>query len=75
VLARWDTNARAGLFASCPVVALELLSAARDEAKYATLAADFGALPAGARHRRRVPSGAHRVTGCAAVADFPPPTT
>jgi predicted nucleic acid-binding protein len=45
VLARWDATARAGLFASCPVVALELLAAARDEAEYARLATGLDALP------------------------------
>ncbi len=45
VLARWDATARARLFASCPVVALELLAGARDEAEYTRLSADFGALP------------------------------
>jgi predicted nucleic acid-binding protein len=45
VLARWDATARARLFASCPVVALELLAGARDAAQYARLAADFDALP------------------------------
>jgi len=45
MLARWDATARARLFASCPVVALELLSGARDEAEHARLATDFDALP------------------------------
>jgi predicted nucleic acid-binding protein len=45
VLARWDATARARLFASCPVIALELLAGARDEADYMRLAADFDALP------------------------------
>ena len=41
---RWIATARAGLLASCPVVALELLAAARDEAEYTTLSADFESL-------------------------------
>ena len=45
VLDRWDATARARLLASCPVVALELLSGARNEAEYARLSADFDALP------------------------------
>jgi predicted nucleic acid-binding protein len=45
ILARWDATARARLFASCPVVALELLAGARDEAEYTRLFADFDALP------------------------------
>jgi predicted nucleic acid-binding protein len=45
VLVRWAATARARLFASCPVVALELLTGARDEAEYTRLAGDFDALP------------------------------
>jgi predicted nucleic acid-binding protein len=41
---RWIATARTGLLASCPVVSLELLAAARDEAEYTTLAADFESL-------------------------------
>jgi predicted nucleic acid-binding protein len=45
ILARWDATARARLFVSCPVVALEVLTGARDETEYARLAAAFDALP------------------------------
>jgi predicted nucleic acid-binding protein len=41
---RWIATARAELLASCPVVALELLAAARDDSEYTTLAAHFEAL-------------------------------
>jgi predicted nucleic acid-binding protein len=42
---RWNATLRAGLLASCPVVALELLAAARDENEYTALAAALDALP------------------------------
>jgi predicted nucleic acid-binding protein len=42
---RWDATLRAGLLASCPVVALELLAAARDENEFTALAAALDALP------------------------------
>jgi predicted nucleic acid-binding protein len=42
---RWEATLRAGLIASCPVVALELLAAARDEAEHTALAHAFDALP------------------------------
>ena len=42
---RWEATLRAGLLASCPVVALELLAAARDENEYTALAAALDALP------------------------------
>ena len=42
---RWDATLRAGLLASCPVVALELLAAARDENEFSALAAALDALP------------------------------
>jgi predicted nucleic acid-binding protein len=42
---RWEATLRAGLIASCPVVALELLAAARDEDEYTALAQAFDALP------------------------------
>jgi len=42
---RWEATLQAGLIASCPVVALELLAAARDEDEYAALAQAFDALP------------------------------
>ena len=42
---RWEATLRAGLLASCPVVALELLAAARDELEFTALAAALDALP------------------------------
>ena len=42
---RWEATLEAGLIASCPVVALELLAAARDEDEYTALAAALDALP------------------------------
>jgi predicted nucleic acid-binding protein len=45
ILPRWEATLQAGLIASCPVVALELLAAARDEDEYTALAQAFDALP------------------------------
>ncbi len=45
ILGRWEATLQAGMIASCPVVALELLAAARDESEYAALAEAFDALP------------------------------
>jgi predicted nucleic acid-binding protein len=45
VHARWEATLRAGLLASCPVVALELLAAARDEDEYGALSSALDALP------------------------------
>jgi predicted nucleic acid-binding protein len=45
VLDRWDATMRARLLASCPVVALELLAGARDEAEYGALSIALDALP------------------------------
>lgn len=45
ILPRWEATLRAGLIASCPVVALELLAAARDEDEYTGLAQALDALP------------------------------
>lgn len=42
---RWDATVRGGLIASCPVVALELLAAARDEDEYRALSIALDALP------------------------------
>jgi hypothetical protein len=44
---RWDSTLRAGLLAACPVVALELLAAARDKTEFTALAAALDALPQG----------------------------
>jgi predicted nucleic acid-binding protein len=45
VLPRWLATARANRLASCPVVALELLAAARDEEAFADLDRTLTALP------------------------------
>jgi predicted nucleic acid-binding protein len=46
VLPRWLATARSNQLASCPVVALELLAGARDEAAFADLDRTLAALPA-----------------------------
>jgi predicted nucleic acid-binding protein len=45
VSARWEATLQADLLASCPVVALELLAAARDENEFTALSAALDALP------------------------------
>jgi predicted nucleic acid-binding protein len=45
VLDRWRATAAAGLLASCPVVALELLASARDEEAFGDLDRTLAALP------------------------------
>ncbi|WP_354697447.1 Ribonuclease VapC51 [Paraconexibacter sp. AEG42_29] len=45
VAERWQATLRAGLVASCPVAALEILASARDEAGHAALDGALGALP------------------------------
>lgn len=42
---RWKATARAGLLVSCPVAALEILSATRDEREFAAFEQGLGALP------------------------------
>jgi predicted nucleic acid-binding protein len=42
---RWTATVRADLLVSCPVAALEMLAAARDEAEFESLSRDFEALP------------------------------
>jgi len=46
VLSRWLATARANLLAVCPVVSLELLASARDEAAFVELDSTLSALPA-----------------------------
>jgi predicted nucleic acid-binding protein len=41
----WEATLRAGLLASCPVVALELLAATRDESEFSALARALDGLP------------------------------
>jgi predicted nucleic acid-binding protein len=45
VFARWLATAESNLLVVCPVVALELLAAARDEEKFANLDRTLAALP------------------------------
>ncbi len=45
VLPRWLATEESDLLVVCPVVALELLAAARNEEKFATLDQSFAALP------------------------------
>ncbi len=45
VLARWSATAKRGLLVVCPVVALELLSTARNQDKFASLDHSLAALP------------------------------
>ncbi len=46
VLARWSATAKRDLLVVCPVVALELLAAARNEERFTSLDRTFAALPA-----------------------------
>ncbi len=52
VLARWLATAESGLLVACPVVALELLAAAPDEAAFTDLDRTLAALPAAPVTRR-----------------------
>lgn len=45
VAGRWRATVEAGLIASCPVVALEILTSARDEEEFALLDGTLAALP------------------------------
>ncbi len=45
VRASWRNTARAGLLASCPVAALEILTSARDQSEFADLERVLAALP------------------------------
>jgi predicted nucleic acid-binding protein len=83
---RWEATLEAGLIASCPVVALELLAAARDENQYTALAQALDALPqapvtAGAcraaltashdlRGSRRLPAADYLIAAAAAERGF-----
>jgi predicted nucleic acid-binding protein len=46
VVARWSATAKRDLLVVCPVVALELLAAARNEERFTSLDRTFAALPA-----------------------------
>jgi predicted nucleic acid-binding protein len=41
----WEATNDAGLFASCPVAALEIFRTARDESEFQALSTNFGLLP------------------------------
>ncbi|CAN5150477.1 PIN domain nuclease [soil metagenome] len=45
IVGRWKATLRAGLIASCPVAALEILASARDEDGFAALDRALSALP------------------------------
>jgi len=45
MLPRWESALAAGLFASCPVAALEILSGARNEDEFGALSRALAALP------------------------------
>ncbi|MGD1058947.1 MAG: PIN domain-containing protein [Solirubrobacteraceae bacterium] len=84
VLSRWLATARANLLAVCPVVSLELLASARDEAAFVELDSTLSALPAapitqsagaaavGAsrdlRGERRIPAADYLIAAAAAAA-------
>ena len=83
---RWEATFDAGLLASCPVVALEVLTTARDEAQYNALSRVFDALrqapvTAGAcraalaasrelRGSRRLPAADYLIAAAAAERGF-----
>lgn len=86
VLPRWAATRDAGLLAVCPIVALELLAAARDEQAFQALDQAFQALPSapvtravcdralGAsrelRGERRLPAADYMIAAAAAERDF-----
>jgi predicted nucleic acid-binding protein len=86
VAGRWAASVEAGLFASCPVAALEILASARDEAEFDVLNRSLAALPqapvtetacraavtASARlqARRRLPAAEYLIAAAAAERGF-----
>ncbi len=86
VLLRWKATIEAGLLASCPVVALEILAGARNESDFADLDRALSALPqapvtAGAcaaalgasralRGSRRLPAADYLIAAAAAERGF-----
>lgn len=86
VMDRWKATVAAGLVASCPVAALEILSGARDEDAFAALDRALAALPQapitatacraalGAsrelRGRRRLPAADYLIAAAAAERGF-----
>jgi predicted nucleic acid-binding protein len=83
---RWAASIEAGLFASCPVTALEILATARDEQDFDALQGGFAALPqapvtetvcrgalAASRElqaRRRLPAADYLIAAAAAERGF-----
>jgi predicted nucleic acid-binding protein len=83
---RWEASLQAGLLVSCPVVALELLAAARDENEFTALSAALDALPQAPvttsacraalaascelRGRRRLPAADYLIAAAAAERGF-----
>jgi predicted nucleic acid-binding protein len=83
---RWKATARAGLLVSCPVAALEILTATRDEREFAAFEEALGALPQapvtasacqaalGASRdlgaRRRIPAADYLIAAAAAERGF-----
>ena len=86
VRARWRATSDAGLFVSCPVVALEVLAGTRDEAEFETFSRTLGALrqapvttatcaaalaaAAELRGRRRLPATDYLIAAAAAERGF-----
>lgn len=86
VLERWRDTHKAGLFASCPAAALEILYSARDEGEFEALDRNLAALPQapltasvcraalGASRdlgaRRRIPAADYLIAAAAAERGF-----
>jgi predicted nucleic acid-binding protein len=86
VAGRWAASVEAGLFASCPVAALEILASARDEAEFDVLNRSLAALPqapvtetacraavtasAQLQARRRLPAAEYLIAAAAAERGF-----
>jgi predicted nucleic acid-binding protein len=86
VAGRWAAAVEAGLFASCPVAALEILASARDESEFEALDRSLAALPqapvtetacraalAASRQlqaRRRLPAADYLIAAAAAERGF-----
>jgi len=86
VLGRWEATVEADLLVSCPVAALEILTATRDEAEFATIEGALAALPQapvtasacraalGASRdlgaRRRIPAADYLIAAAAAERGF-----
>lgn len=85
-LGKWEAAIEAGLLVSCPVAALEILTATRDEPEFAAFEKRFAALPQapvtasacqaalGAAHelgaQRRIPAADYLIAAAAAERGF-----